>query len=298
MAMKTTALLYHDVVPQLRYETSGFQGADANIYKLDRDEFHRHMRRIAAVASAPPVAVTSADFAGARRHLLLTFDDGGVSAIEHTAAVLAEFGWHGHFFMTAGEIGTPGFLAEAQMRALRRQGHVIGSHSWTHPLRMAALSAAQLDREWRDSTERLSDILGEPVTTASIPGGYYSRAVAAAAAAAGIRVLFTSEPVTRTAMVDGCMVVGRFSVQQGVSEDWVAAVVANRPLPRAKRYFEWTGKKLLKAAGGPAWLAARKAILARRADAEKRRAAVGFTTPSVPPSPPPRRQSSSRPTPG
>lgn len=271
--MRTTALLYHDVVPQFRYETSGFQGADANIYKLDADEFRRHMLRIAAASGLRPLAVTSAAFDGAGRHLLLTFDDGGVSAMEHTAGILAEFGWAGHFFVTAGRVGSAGFLGEVQIRALSRKGHVIGSHSWTHPLRMAALSAAQLDREWRDSTARLSDILGESVTTASIPGGYYSRAVASAAAAAGIRVLFTSEPVTRTAMVDGCLIVGRFSVQQGVSEDWVAAVVANRSLPRAKSYLAWNGKKLLKAAGGSAWLAARKAILARRGDAEKRRAA-------------------------
>jgi len=116
---------------------------------------------------------------------------------------------------------------------------------------------------------RLEDILGEPVTTASIPCGYYSRAVASAAARAGIRVLFTSEPVTRTATVNGCLVVGRFSVQQGVSEDWVASVVANRLAPRARRYLGWNGKKLLKAAGGNAWLAARKAILARMADGRR-----------------------------
>lgn len=271
--MRTTALLYHDVVPQFRYEESGFQGADANIYKLDSDEFRRHMLRIAAESVLRPVTVTSAALGCPGRHLLLTFDDGGVSAVDHTAGILAEFGWPGHFFVTAGRVGSPGFLNEGQIRKLRRAGHVIGSHSWTHPLRMAALSAPQLDREWRESTARLSDILGEPVATASIPGGYYSRDVAAAAAMAGIRVLFTSEPVTRTATVDGCLIIGRFSVQQGVSEDWVAAVVANRPLPRAQRYFAWNGKKLLKAAGGPAWLAARKAILARRGDAEKRRAA-------------------------
>lgn len=271
--MRTTALLYHDVVPQFRYEASGFQGADADIYKLDCDEFRRHMLRIAAESALRPLAVTSAAFGSAGRHLLLTFDDGGVSAVDHTAGILAEFGWPGHFFVTAGRVGSPGFLEEAQIRALQRQGHVIGSHSWTHPLRMAALSAPQLNREWRDSTARLSDILGERVTTASIPGGYYSRAVASAAAAAGIRVLFTSEPVTRTATVDGCLIVGRFSVQQGVPEGWVAAVVADRLLPRANRYLTWNGKKLLKAAGGPAWLAARRTILARRGDAEKRRAA-------------------------
>ncbi len=268
-AIRITALLYHDVVPRPCYQASGFQGADADIYKLDCDEFRRHMHRIAAGSALRPEILTDADGSAAGRHLLLTFDDGGVSAFEHTAGILAEFNWPGYFFVTTGRVGTPGFLDEKQVRVLRRAGHAIGSHSSTHPLRMAALNPAQLDLEWSESVARLADILGERVTTASIPGGYYSRAVASAAARAGIRVLFTSEPVTRTATVDGRLVVGRFSVQQGVSEDWVASVVANRLAPRARCYLGWNGKKLLKAAGGNAWLAARKAILARMADGRR-----------------------------
>ena len=46
--MQTIALLYHDVVPAGDYSLSGFQSADANIYKLDCDEFKNHLREIAA----------------------------------------------------------------------------------------------------------------------------------------------------------------------------------------------------------------------------------------------------------
>lgn len=262
--MRATALLYHDVVSGRRYETSGFQGADADIYKLDCEEFRRHVRRIASQARLSPVAVTAVDPASSDRQFFLTFDDGGASAVD-IASILDEYAWPGHFFVTAGRIGTAGFLNDSEIRALRRHGHIIGSHSTTHPLRMGALTAAQLDREWRDSVARLQDILGASVTAASIPGGYYTRAVACAASAAGIRALFTSEPVTRTTYVDECLVIGRFSVQQGVSEQWVAAVLADRPLPRARRYVSWNGKKLLKAAGGPAWLSFRKSLLTWRA---------------------------------
>jgi peptidoglycan/xylan/chitin deacetylase (PgdA/CDA1 family) len=268
--MRTTALLYHDIVPQYRYETSGFQGADADIYKLELQDFRRHMRNISQ-SGLRPEAVAAAGVAETGHRLLLTFDDGGVSAIEHTAGILDEYGWPGHFFVTTGRIGTPGFLDAAQVRALRAGRHTIGSHSDTHPPRMAMCSAAQLDCEWRDSVRRLEDILGEAVTAASIPCGDYSRTVASAAAAAGIRALFTSEPVTRIGTVDGCLVIGRFSVQQGVSPQWVASVIAGRALPRARRFLAWNGKKLLKAAGGQAWLTLRKAILSRRAGAEKRR---------------------------
>ena len=59
---------------------------------------------------------------------------------------------------------------------------------------MAALTRAELDREWRQSIARLSAVLGDPVKVASVPGGYYSREVGESAAAAGIEALFTSEP--------------------------------------------------------------------------------------------------------
>jgi len=269
--MRVTALLYHDVVPRYLYQTSGNQGADADTYKLECQVFRRHMQLITAQTGLRPETVTAVDFTKAGRHLLLTFDDGGVSAIEHTACILDEYGWPGHFFVTTGRLGTSGFLNAAQLRILRDGRHLIGSHSETHPLRMGACSAAQLDREWRDSVRRLEDILSEPITTASIPGGYYTRAVVSAAAVAGIRVLFTSEPVTRTRVVDGCLVIGRFSVQKGVSADWVAAVVANHVLPRTSRYLAWNSKKLLKAAGGQVYLKMRKAIFSRLAAADKER---------------------------
>jgi peptidoglycan/xylan/chitin deacetylase (PgdA/CDA1 family) len=216
------------------------------------------------------VAVTAIDPARPGKHALLTFDDGGASAI-HIADILGERGWPAHFFITTEFIGTPGFLGAPEIRALRRAGHVIGSHSATHPLRMGALRHAQLLREWSVSVDVLQDILGEPVTVASIPGGYYTRAVASTAAQAGIRTLFTSEPITRTSSVDGCLLVGRFSIKQGDSPDAVAAFMAPNPLPRARQFLLWNGKKTLKASGGPVWLTVRKSLLAWRAGAEKRR---------------------------
>ena len=69
--------------------------------------------------------------------------------------------------------------------------------------------------EWRNSRRTLSDILGEDVTVASVPGGYYSNTVALAASAAGIRVLFTSEPTTRCYFVDDCLVIGRYCLRTG-----------------------------------------------------------------------------------
>jgi peptidoglycan/xylan/chitin deacetylase (PgdA/CDA1 family) len=263
--MRVTALLYHDVVPDDRYDTSGFQSADADIYKLSCAEFRRHLDVLATQDRVKPRLIGGPGTAGTERCLLITFDDGGISAALHTAPMLEEYGWRAYFFMTTDYIGAPGFLGQKELRALSSSGHVIGSHSCSHPPRMAACSTAQLEREWKDSVRRLEDVLGVPVTTASVPAGSYSRRIACTAGEAGIRTLFTSEPVTRTQRVAGVTTIGRFSVQQGVSADWVARVVADERLPRFGRYVAWNGKKVLKAVGGPVWLSFRKSVFAARA---------------------------------
>jgi hypothetical protein len=133
---------------------------------------------------------------------------------------------------------------------------------------MSRCSPEVLDREWSESVRELEKILGEPVHTASVPGGYYCRDVAAAAARAGIRELFTSEPVTTIGKVDGCLVLGRFAIQRGLPEHRLRSLVAGRIWPRLECYALWNTRKLLKAVGGEAWLALRAFILARRAPKE------------------------------
>lgn len=261
--MKATVLLFHDVVPSGRFDLSGFQSPDADIYKLDCSAFERHLAAIGECAPEPPELVCDQQSATVRT-LLMTFDDGGVSAATFIADMLDTRRWLGHFLVTTNFIGTPGFLHASQIRELHSRGHVIGSHSCSHPLRMAACSAAQLDREWGESVARLQDILGSPIEVASIPGGYYGNNVAMAAAAAGIRHLFTSEPVTSIRTVDGCLIYGRFSVHQGVRPEWVGSVVAGNVLPRMQRLLFWNAKKVLKRAGGAAWIEARRRIIAAR----------------------------------
>ena len=257
--MRAHAIMYHDVVENGDFESSGFPGEGAHVYKLRCEDFARHLDAIAAegrqvgtVRDLKPSPV------------LLTFDDGGVSFHHPIAGLLEQRGWRGHFFITTDRIGTPGFLSEAELRDLHRRGHVIGSHSCTHPTRMAALSRIELDREWSDSIARLSAILEDPVRTASVPGGYYSRQVAAAAAAAGIDVLFTSEPTSRGAVVDGCVVLGRYVVQRGMEPRWSAGFAAGRPAECWRQSTLWKAKRVAKTLGGSGYLKLRQAILERK----------------------------------
>jgi peptidoglycan/xylan/chitin deacetylase (PgdA/CDA1 family) len=260
--VRAISLLYHDVVPPGQLSSSGFPGGDADIYKLSLPDFRCHLDAIHSSIPRPPVTVSQLDDIS-RTPLLLTFDDGGASAHEHIASPLEALGWRGHFFITTNWIGRKGFLNAAQIRDLHMRGHFIGSHSCSHPARMSHCPSQQLHREWKDSIAVLSDILGTTVDIASVPGGYYARNVAEAAADAGIRTLFTSEPQSHADVVNGCRVLGRYTIMDGVRPATAAAIASGRTLPRVRQFAYWNTKKLLKTAGGGAWIRMRKWLLAR-----------------------------------
>jgi peptidoglycan/xylan/chitin deacetylase (PgdA/CDA1 family) len=256
------SLLYHDVVPSGNHASSGFPDADAAIYKLTPPAFERHLEAIAQ--GAPEVwLLHSGQQTIPGKALLFTFDDGGVSALPVADRLEAQ-GWRGHFFITTDYIGRAGFLTIPQIRELHGRGHVVGTHSCSHPARISHCPPAQLDREWRQSAQILSDCLGERVVVGSVPGGFYGRRVAEAAQNAGIDVLFTSEPRSRLQRVRDCLIVGRYLIRQGTSPNTAARIALGDPGPRVRQYLFWTTKKLLKRIGGPAYLSLRKKLLQHR----------------------------------
>jgi peptidoglycan/xylan/chitin deacetylase (PgdA/CDA1 family) len=195
--------------------------------------------------------------------LFITFDDGGRSAYTHIAPQLEKQNWLGHFFIATDYIDTPTFLSSDEIRELNKRGHVVGSHSASHPLRFAACSQDEMLREWRVSIERLSDILQEKVSVASIPGGLYSKQVAETASRAGIKKLFTSEPTTKTWQVEETICFGRYTIQRQTSAETVAAIARGEITPRLQQFLFWNAKKVVKTLGGGAYLKFRERLLAK-----------------------------------
>jgi peptidoglycan/xylan/chitin deacetylase (PgdA/CDA1 family) len=260
--MKVTALLYHDVVEDGRFDDSGFPGVVASRYKLRAEDFRLHLEALARRTSEPPSVVHELRARDNALPWLLTFDDGGSSALP-IGHWLAERGWRGHFFVTVDYIGAPGFLRPDAIRTLSELGHVIGSHSCSHPERMARCTWEELLHEWTRSTDVLSELLERRVDVASVPAGNYGKIVARAAATAGIRTLFTSEPVIRVREVDGCWVVGRFAILRGARPETAASLASARPLPRLRQLASWNTKKAAKTIGGEYYLRLRRRLLAR-----------------------------------
>lgn len=271
-----TVLLYHDVLGDSRTPESGFGGADAELYKLGRDTFEQHLAAIAGVAQGVFAGPPDALAAMLRRPelVVLSFDDGGASAWPVTAEALERRGWRGLFFITTDRIGTPGFLGEEAIRSLARAGHVVGSHSVSHPARMAALDRADLRREWQESRDRLENLIGGPVRSASVPGGYHSTAVAQIAEECGYELLFTSEP-RRSPWISGrLLLAGRFSIVRDTPARVAARLGTGDFMACARQTAAWNAKKIVKKLGGRAWLGFRKRYWAWKAtdrDASQRR---------------------------
>jgi peptidoglycan/xylan/chitin deacetylase (PgdA/CDA1 family) len=260
------SLLFHDVYAVDPSE-SGFEGEGAARYKLPLTEFREQLKRLAAVLRASPVLVDTPRRTSTSPSVTITVDDGGLSHFTMVAGLLEERGWRSHCFVPTAWIGRAGFLDKGQLRELQARGHVIGSHSVSHPARFSACRRAEMLREWRDSLRTLQDILGTEVRTASVPGGYYSRQVAESAAEAGITHLFTSEPETRISNVDGCQVLGRYAIRRGDGPDYPARLAAPNATARRAAWLKWNGKKVLKTALGAGYpgVAARLARLERGA---------------------------------
>jgi peptidoglycan/xylan/chitin deacetylase (PgdA/CDA1 family) len=260
--MRLFCLLYHDVVESADWDSSGFTGPGTGKYKLSRREFESHLAAIAAARNTPSsTAHELANMGDEALPFLLTFDDGGESAVTCVAGLLERYGWRGHFFVTAGQIGRKGFLNKEQICSLRKGGHVIGSHSFSHPVRMSHCSTEELTGEWTKSIRMLSDILGEQVDTASVPGGYYSNRVGETAAAAGVRVLFTSEPTTAVRSILGCQVVGRYNIFRGMPPRVSADLVSVHSEARSRQWLHWNSKKIAKKVAGGPYLAIRQWLL-------------------------------------
>ena len=241
-ARVTVILLYHDVAARNAREETGFGGPLAARYKLGPTDFANHLDAIAATGrivatfepeASPPPAVT------------LTFDDGGASALAAASAV-ERHGWRAHFFVVTSLIDQPGFLCSDEIVELVRRGHVIGSHSHTHPTYMARLSREELEFEWSTSRDILEELLGAPPSTASIPGGMISRNVVETAAGAGYRVLMTSEPVTTQRRANGLVTAGRFNIWNTTPASRAAAYARGAWRPRARLWLEWQAKSTTK----------------------------------------------------
>ena len=226
-------LMYHDIVTRSD-KSSGFQNDNAFQYKVEDSAFEEQVKALQG------------------KDVTFTFDDGGVSFITKAAPVLEKYGRKGVFFISTKFIGTPGFLTSEQVKELADRGHIVGSHSHTHPEFFTKLSKEEVCDEWKKSFEVLSGILGKQDLPLSIPNGYASKVIMEEAVKVGYTDIYTSEPTTKIHQFQKHYVIGRYVVHDGMTTQDVLRIVENKST-RMKMAVKWSVLNIVKAVLGSSY---------------------------------------------
>lgn len=198
------SLALHDVTDD--FESSGFRQPVAQKYKHSLQQFREYLDVVEA--SGLPVVSSLDDIEGDSPAVVFTFDDGGACSLG-PAKMLEERGWRGVFFITTDLLDTRGFLTRAEVKELHDRGHIIGSHSCSHPDVFRSLTQAQMQYEWGNSCDILTELLGEKCAVASVPGGDMNAATITESVTAGVQHVFTSEQLTSSWQQSGATCYGR-----------------------------------------------------------------------------------------
>jgi peptidoglycan/xylan/chitin deacetylase (PgdA/CDA1 family) len=247
--MSTIVLMYHDVIEEGQSpDSSGFRGSAAAVYKLAKSNFEQHLDAIVRTAADRDIGLDANPMQPDQGSgLILTFDDGGISAVSPVASLLHKHRIQGYFFIVTDHLDHPGFLRRSDITRLHNEGHIIGTHSCSHSVPMARLGFTAMVEEWQKSRELLSELIGQEVTLGSVPGGIFARTVAESAAAAGLKVLFTSEPTTRVNQINGCLILGRYHLRHSSTPAFAAQLARGGAFACGRQSLAWQLKKSLRA---------------------------------------------------
>lgn len=121
-----------------------------------------------------------------------TFDDGNLSDLEIAAPLMAQYGRTATIFVLSARIGLPGSLSAADIQALHKAGHCIGSHGANH-VDWRMLDRDGQVREFDTARAKISRVLGTEVTQIAIPFGRYDRSVLQALKGRGYSHIYSSD---------------------------------------------------------------------------------------------------------
>jgi peptidoglycan/xylan/chitin deacetylase (PgdA/CDA1 family) len=189
MRNELLVLMYHRILPEGEHiSTVPFLERP---YTIRSDVFSGHLDVIGrsgwSVVGPERVAVGTS---GGR--LLVTFDDSRESHYTVALPALVQCRMSAVFFVSVGEIGTPGCVSWEQLADMRDAGMSIQSHGCTHR-HMTMLSDEELGEELRRSKVEIESRLGTTATMLSFPGGRYDHRVMEAGLECGYSVFFGSD---------------------------------------------------------------------------------------------------------
>lgn len=215
--MTQFVFMYHDVI-QDQLSESGFNTSGANYYKTTSAIFESHISKISSLISIGKIQHDS---------VVLTFDDGGRSFYDVIAPILEKYGFIGHFYIATQYIGSPAFLSAKEIKELSDRGHIIGSHSVSHPSNIQRLSKEDIIKEWTDSINSLQTIVGRNITEVSIPNGYFDVNDVELLRELGVKTIYTSN-LSDKVYINGINIIGRYSITKKTTQVEVQKMLTSR----------------------------------------------------------------------
>lgn len=228
------ALMFHDVYEVSPKET-GFTNPSALIYKIPQSDFLSFIGYYYDYRESNLLA----------NDTVWTFDDGGQSFL-WIAQQLSKKKLVGHFFITTAMIGHKGFLTETDIQEIDRLGHIIGSHSHTHPSNISKLAEEEIYEEFKKSIDILSSIIRKPINEVSIPNGYYTPKMVEIIKKLGCNVIYVSEPTSKVRTIQGIKIVGRFDLRSDLPIERYKDFLTNKSFLKRKKLIRWKVMKLVK----------------------------------------------------
>lgn len=169
-SVKSLALMYHDIKRP---------GASLDLYDVSLDHFKSQMELLCLNKPLPGSEV------------MLTFDDGYRSWAGEVLQVLNSFELKACFFVCL-KFLKESKISKDDIRTLKSQGMIIGSHGVTHHF-LHCMKEEDIFHELTESKKALEDITGGKINYFSVPRGVYNQKVLRIAREAGYEKVFTSD---------------------------------------------------------------------------------------------------------
>ena len=224
MNKDVVTFLYHEVSDDP--DSTGFVRKSSLPYKHKKEEFIKNIEAIKS-SQIRPISINQLDENSEKHKILLTFDDGGKSAM-YITDVLDKYSLLGHFFITTSKIGSQTFLSKKDIKSIFKRGHIIGTHSHSHPSPFFNLKIEEMIKEWSTSIDILEQILGSKIFCASVPGGDMDKNTIKSARECNIKYLFTSEPTNKMWVENNVVLLGRVCPKAGTKVSKVENFANNK----------------------------------------------------------------------
>lgn len=165
--------------------------------------------------------------------VVITVDDAGKGNHQFMLPVFKNLGLKVYIFVPTCFISKGSdkstYMSASQIKEFADEGHIVGSHSHTHPKNISLLSMNEIANEWKQSKEILENITDKEVVSGSIPGGFYSYSQLNIMKDLGYKEIFNSIPTFKEKNLGNVKIAGRFSIENHTTNDDLEKILKMSP---------------------------------------------------------------------